>query len=153
MIPLPSPWGSWWDHDRGCIRTRVRVAGSARPATKAPVRSEARKPGTRSDNASTEQPGRTRPSDQPWNQRGVNGRSEATEPGTRSDRVPMEPLRSHSPGPPHRQRRSSWSERSDVTGNEERSRANRKEPEGAALEDEARWPRPWAAPQGKIYTR
>ena len=42
---------------------------------------------------------------------------------------------------------------SDVTRNEEQPRANRKGPEGAALEDEARWPRPWAAPQGKIYTR
>ena len=56
----------------------------------------------------------------------VNGRSEATEPGTTSDRVPMEPLRSHSPGQPHRQRRSSWSERSDVTRNEERSPGQQK---------------------------
>jgi len=39
----------------------ARVAGSARPATKAPVRSEARKPGTTSDNTSTEQPGRMQP--------------------------------------------------------------------------------------------
>ncbi len=81
-------------------------------------------------------------------QRGVNGRSEATEPGTTSDLVFGPEIFLLGPGQPRNQRRSSWSERSDVTRNKERPLGNRIGPEGAALEDEGRWPRPWAAPQG-----
>ena len=129
--------------------------GSARPATKAPVRSEARKPGMRSDNALTEQPGRTQPA------------GSTVEPA-RSQRSE----RSDGTGDDERQRlnrttrtnATSWINlatsdevpgRSEATkpGTRSELRANRKGPEGAALEDEARWPRPWAAPQGKIYTR
>jgi hypothetical protein len=84
---------------------------------------------------------------------GTSEASEASSWGRRSDRAVGSFHNLPGPGQPRNQRRSSWSERSDVTGNKERLRANRKGPEGADLEDEARWPRPWAAPQEKIYTR
>ena len=105
------------------------------------------------DNALTEQPGRTQPVgstvEPARSQR--SERSDVTGDDERQSAV--ETIAITFTWQPHRQRRSSWSERSDVTRNEKRYQANRIGPEGATLEDEARWPRPWAAPQGKIYTR